>query len=234
GEADGAGDLDALEPSCRARRRPFRRGRPGPPLRRADLDDRPLRAGDRGAVRRSDAPPRARDRLRRLRDARGLGLRGDDALSRALGLRARPARRGGRRALPRATHVERLVVVPWARPRRELLLLTLVGVAALTPIYRFGEQDRSRLCLTEAIGHGRVSNDPCLATALDRSNYGGHLYSDKAPGMSLLQLPAADALRLGPEPRWGDEPLRLWGVRDLSSGRPLLAPARLAPPTPPP
>ena len=113
--------------------------------------------------------------------------------------------------------------MPWGRPRRELLLLALVGIAALTPIYRFGEQDRSRLCLTEAIAHGRVSNDACLATALDRASYGGHLYSDKAPGMSILMLPAAEALRLGPEPRWANEPLRLWGVRVLSSGLAFLA-----------
>ena len=112
---------------------------------------------------------------------------------------------------------------PWGRPRRELLLLALVGIAALTPIYRFDEQDRSRLCLTEAIAHGRVSNDPCLATALDRSRYDGHLYSDKAPGMSILQLPAAEALRLGPAERWADEPLRIWGVRLLSSGIAFLA-----------
>jgi hypothetical protein len=107
---------------------------------------------------------------------------------------------------------------PWRRPRHELLLLTLVAVAALTPVYRFGEQDHSRLCLTEAIAHGRVSNDACLASALDRSSYGGHLYSDKAPGMSLLQLPAATALRLGPHERWAHEPFRIWGVRLFSSG----------------
>src|SRR4029078_11527937 len=102
---------------------------------------------------------------------------------------------------------------PWRRPRHELLLLTLVAVAALTPVYRFGEQDHSRLCLTEAIAHGRVSNYACLASALDRSSYGGHLYSDKAPGMSLLQLPAVEALRLGPHERWAHEPFRIWGVR---------------------
>jgi len=112
---------------------------------------------------------------------------------------------------------------PWARPRHELLLLALVGIAALTPIYRFGEQDRSRLCLTEAIAHGRVSNDACLSSALDRASYGGHLYSDKAPGMSFLQLPAAEALRLGPHERWPDEPLRIWGVRLFSSGIAFLA-----------
>jgi len=107
---------------------------------------------------------------------------------------------------------------PWARPRRELLLLALVAVAALTPIYRFGEQDRSRLCLTEAIAHGRLSNDACLAGALDRARFGGHLYSDKAPGMSVLELPAAEALRLGPHEDWPNEPLRIWAVRLLSSG----------------
>jgi hypothetical protein len=107
---------------------------------------------------------------------------------------------------------------PWRRPRHELLLLALVAVAALTPVYRFGEQDRSRLCLTEAIAHGHVSNDACLASALDRASYGGHLYSDKAPGMSILQLPAAKALRLGPHERWAQEPFRIWGVRLFSSG----------------
>jgi hypothetical protein len=107
---------------------------------------------------------------------------------------------------------------PWARPRRELLLLALVAVATLTPIYSFGEQDRSRLCLTEAIAHGRVSNDGCLSGALDRSRFGGHLYSDKAPGMSLLELPAVEAVRLGPHDRWPNEPVRIWAVRLLSSG----------------
>lgn len=106
----------------------------------------------------------------------------------------------------------------WARPHRELLLLALVAVAALTPIYSFGEQDRSRLCLTEAIAHGRVSNDECLAGALDRSRFAGHLYSDKAPGMSLLELPAAEALRLGSHDRWPAEPVRVWAVRLFSSG----------------
>src|SRR5207249_3998413 len=115
------------------------------------------------------------------------------------------------------------VPFPWSRPRHELLLLALVAVAALTPIYRFGEQDRSRLCLTQALVHGRVSNDACLATALDRASYAGHLYSDKAPGMSLLMLPAAEALRLGPEARWPHEPFRIWGVRVLSSGIAFLA-----------
>lgn len=112
---------------------------------------------------------------------------------------------------------------PWARPHRELLLLALVAVAALTPIYRYSEQDRSRLCLTEAIAHGRVSNDSCLAGALDRSRFGGHLYSDKAPGMSPLELPAAEVLRLGPHERWPHEPVRVWAVRLLSSGLAFLA-----------
>jgi hypothetical protein len=113
--------------------------------------------------------------------------------------------------------------LPWARPRHELLLLALVAVAALTPVYKFGEQDHSRLCLTQALVHGRVSNDACLSSALDKASYGGHLYSDKPPGMSLLELPVAEALRLGPVERWQSEPARLWAVRILSSGLAFLA-----------
>src|SRR5215472_11619410 len=80
--------------------------------------------------------------------------------------------------------------VPWARPRHELLLLVLVAVAALTPINVVSEQDRSRLCLTQALTHGRISNDPCFAATRDRAEFDGHLYTDKAPGVSVLALPA--------------------------------------------
>jgi hypothetical protein len=113
--------------------------------------------------------------------------------------------------------------LPWARPRHELLLLALVAVGALTPVYQFGEQDHSRLCLTQALVHGRVSNDACLSSALDKASYGGHLYSDKPPGMSIVELPVAEALRLGPVERWQSEPARLWAVRVLSNGLAFLA-----------
>jgi hypothetical protein len=108
--------------------------------------------------------------------------------------------------------------VPWQRPRHELLLLALVGLAALLPYYGVNPQDQSRLCLTQALVHARLSNDECLAGSIDKASYGGHLYSDKAPGMSVLEIPSAEALRLPrvDQIRWHD--LHLWGVRLLSSG----------------
>jgi hypothetical protein len=124
-------------------------------------------------------------------------------------------------------------VLPWRRPRREALLLGLVAVTALTQVYPPNTQDISRLCLTKALTAGRLTTDGCIGHTVDRSSYGGHLYSNKAPGMSVLELPAAVAVRL-PEPeQWvqkGD--LRLWAVRLVAAGVPyllcLLAVGRIA------
>src|SRR5205814_3545818 len=110
GEADGAGDLDALEPARRARGRPRRRRRPDPPLRRARVDDRALRARPRRPLRRDDADARACDRVPRLRDGRGVGLCRHHALSRDMGLRARAPRRCSRRPTARTTPV---TMAPW-------------------------------------------------------------------------------------------------------------------------
>ena len=87
--------------------------------------------------------------------------------------------------------------LPWRRPRYELLLLLLVALAALLPVGPVSPQDQSRLCLTQALVHGNLSNDACLAVSFDRASYGGHLYSDKAPGMSVLELPTSELVRLG-------------------------------------
>lgn len=108
--------------------------------------------------------------------------------------------------------------LPWRRPRREPLLLGLVAAAAFLPVFTVNAQDVSRVCLTRAIVHGHLHEDRCLATSFDRSRYGGHLYSDKAPGLSVLELPAAEAL-LNDAPQDGPPySLRLWGVRVLTSG----------------
>ena len=88
--------------------------------------------------------------------------------------------------------------LPWARPRHELLLLALVAIVALTPVAGVDAQDQSRLCFSEALLHGHLANDACLAGSVDFSRFNGHLYSDKAPGLSLLAVPAVAVLRPGP------------------------------------
>ncbi len=109
--------------------------------------------------------------------------------------------------------------LPWRRPRHELLLLVLVAAAALAVVLPTGAQDVSRMCLTRALVHLHVSADECLAGAVDQASHGGHLYSDKAPGVSALSVPAAAIVRLPPPSRFpsaGD--LRLWAVRMSTGG----------------
>jgi hypothetical protein len=110
----------------------------------------------------------------------------------------------------------------WARPRYELLLLTLVAAVALLPVYGPGDQDLSRFCLTQALVHGHLSNDRCLTPSFDKALYGGHLYSDKAPGLSLFAVPAVEGVQLRPVEQIDGPDARLWGVRVLTSGIALL------------
>jgi hypothetical protein len=108
---------------------------------------------------------------------------------------------------------------PWARPRHELLLLTLVAIATLTVMQPAGAQDISRLCLSRAIAHERLSADSCLAVGNDRAEFGGHLFSDKAPALSFFAVPAVEAVRLPPASRWPKSAtLRLWAVRIWAGG----------------
>jgi hypothetical protein len=101
-------------------------------------------------------------------------------------------------------------------------LLALVAVAALSPMAPVSYQDGSRICLSEALLHGRLSDDACFAATSDRASYGGHLYSDKAPGLSVLETPAVAMLQPGSPRGWSQDDLRLWGVRVLSVGLALL------------
>ncbi|MBV8395942.1 MAG: hypothetical protein JO064_06750 [Actinobacteria bacterium] len=106
----------------------------------------------------------------------------------------------------------------WQRPRHELALLALVAVAALLPVYIVTAQDTSRVCLTQALVHGRLSNDACLATSVDRARFGNHFYSDKAPGMSVVEVPSVEAVRLPAVQTVRGHSARLWAVRLLASG----------------
>jgi hypothetical protein len=107
---------------------------------------------------------------------------------------------------------------PWSRPRYELLLLVLIAVVAFAPVNRVSDQDVSRFCLSQALVHGHLSNDTCLAESFDKSFFGGHLYSDKAPGLAVAAIPAVEALQLRPLNQIQGSDLRLWGVRLLTSG----------------
>ena len=109
--------------------------------------------------------------------------------------------------------------IPWARPKYELLLLVLVAAAALTPIHVVSAQDISRLCLTRALAEGRLTISPCVGHAVDQARFAGRAYSDKAPGMSVLALPAAEAVGLPAPSHWRfGRDVRVWAVRLLTSG----------------
>jgi hypothetical protein len=107
----------------------------------------------------------------------------------------------------------------WARPRHEFVLLLLVALAALTPVDIVNTQDASHFCLARALAAGRLDIEPCAGGASDIAFYGGYIYSNKAPGMSVIALPAVEAVGLPGSTSWtstGD--LRLWLVRVLTSG----------------
>ncbi|HWB22036.1 MAG TPA: hypothetical protein VG652_04020 [Gaiellaceae bacterium] len=94
----------------------------------------------------------------------------------------------------------------------------LIAVATLTPVYSIDAQDVSRVCLTRSLVRLEVKADSCLQSALDKSSYHGHLYSDKAPGMSVLEIPGVVAARVPSAQYWPTNSLRLWLVRVLASG----------------
>jgi hypothetical protein len=114
----------------------------------------------------------------------------------------------------------RPTALPWRKPRRELLLLALVALVALSPVYLTSTQDETRLCLSRNLVHGRLTIQPCAGDTIDQAYYGGRVYTDKAPGLSVLAVPAVVATRLPPIARsWvfeGD--FRLWVVRLSTSG----------------
>jgi hypothetical protein len=115
------------------------------------------------------------------------------------------------------------VPIPWQRPRAEVLLLVLIAAVALSPVYVYSEQDNSRICLSRALVAGRVSDDACFAYTIDQSVYNGHLYSNKAPGMSVIEIAPAEAVRLSSPAVWTpDADLRLWVVHLFASGIPFL------------
>ena len=79
----------------------------------------------------------------------------------------------------------------------EVIVLALVAVAALAFVYPINWQDVSRLGLTESIAlRGSLRIDPYASQTGDKASFGGHIYSDKAPGMSFAALPTFEAMRV--------------------------------------
>jgi hypothetical protein len=105
--------------------------------------------------------------------------------------------------------------------RFEPLVLVLVALAALPPISLAGPQDRTRYELTRhlVLYHSLTVEN----TLFDRALFHGRSYSDKAPGMSFLAVPAYELERVTGAARapaqWRAEgDLSLWLVRVLTSG----------------
>ena len=111
------------------------------------------------------------------------------------------------------------VALPWGRPRHELALLALVAFVALSPVNHVSDPDASRLCLSQALVHGQLTISPCIGWSVDFAQYDGRIYSDKAPGMSVLSIPAVEAIGIAPPNTWdGDRELSVWGVHVLTTG----------------
>ena len=112
---------------------------------------------------------------------------------------------------------------PWQRPRAELLLLLLIAAVALSSLAGYDEQDSSRICLSRALVADRLSDNTCFAYTIDQSVRDGHLYSNKAPGMSVIEIAPAEAVRLSSPVVWKHTAdLRLWVVHLFASGLPFL------------
>ncbi len=82
------------------------------------------------------------------------------------------------------------------RPALWLVLMMLLAYAYTIPRGGLANAD-SHIALTRAIVDDHTLRiDPYAAGLADRSAYKGHFYTDKAPGLSLLAVPAYALLRL--------------------------------------
>jgi len=102
-------------------------------------------------------------------------------------------------------------------PGRRVAVLALVGLATLAVVNVAGPQDWTRIELTRSIAlHGSLQVPSSLP--VDKAVYNGRTYADKAPGMSLLALPAFELERAvgvaKPRSQWSREgDLSVWGLR---------------------
>ena len=109
-------------------------------------------------------------------------------------------------------------------------MLVLVALSMLTVLYPLNTQDATRFGLTQSVlEYGTINVDRYHTLMSDRSYRDGHWYSDKAPGMSFLALPAVAVFHLGDVVRGKSPSLpiwlregQLWALRVLTSGLGLL------------
>ena len=113
--------------------------------------------------------------------------------------------------------------------RHERLLLVLIALATLTIMHPRSTQEETRMALSQAIlAHGSFAID-WYGYTNDRALYGKRFYSDKAPGIAFVAVPAVAVVRAidkWQDPghirswrgRWPRYPLRL-----LFGGIPFLA-----------
>jgi hypothetical protein len=100
---------------------------------------------------------------------------------------------------------------------RRALVLVLVALGTLTVVNAAGPQDWTRLELTRSIAL-RGSLQVPSNLPIDKAVYNGKTYADKAPGMSVLALPAFAIERAfgvaTPRAEWQAEgDLSVWGLR---------------------
>jgi hypothetical protein len=79
--------------------------------------------------------------------------------------------------------------LPSRRPSHELLLLALVAFVALSPVNHASDPDASRLCLSRAMVHGRLTISPCIGESVDWSHYDGDLDPVRGSGQATLARP---------------------------------------------
>jgi len=114
---------------------------------------------------------------------------------------------------------------------REWIVLALVALATLPILNPLNTQDVSRIALTSSILlRGEIDIDPYRHQTLDRARYGGHWYSDKAPGVSVAALVPTAVLRAVDRARGADTQLpawrretHLWLIRICTAGVAFLA-----------
>jgi hypothetical protein len=105
--------------------------------------------------------------------------------------------------------------------RHEWLVVLLVALSSLAVVNVANPQDTTRYELTRhVVLRHTVALEPDL---FDRAVYKGRTYSDKAPGMSFLAIPAYEVERLigvarAPYDWTGKGDLALWGIRVATSG----------------